>query len=159
SKNTRSFEETFDWYLQGNRASWYLGDTIPRLDDVRGKIVLLRRFKRNVPNGADPSKLSPLGIDATPWADDATFDVNHAAHRKVQDDYEATTLADRDDKWQHVKKALQERLKAPIPNCWYFNFASGSSKRGLDNPDAVADYVNHRLRDELSTAGPGCVGT
>ena len=41
---TQSFEATFDGYVAQNAARWYTGDSVPTLGDVRGDIVLLRRF-------------------------------------------------------------------------------------------------------------------
>src|SRR5580698_7364810 len=42
---TRSFAQTFGSYIERYaEVRWYLSDTIPRLGDVRGSIVLLRRF-------------------------------------------------------------------------------------------------------------------
>src|SRR6202012_2643749 len=45
--NTRTFEETFLWYLETNNCfdRWVLGDTMPKLGEARGKIVLFRRFE------------------------------------------------------------------------------------------------------------------
>src|SRR5690349_13091859 len=56
---TRSFEATFDAYAQQAPDRWYLGAAVPALGDVRGKIVLLRRF----------TATAALGIDASMWAD------------------------------------------------------------------------------------------
>ena len=36
--------QRFDTYVDGAAGRWYTGGSIPRLDDVRGKIVFLRRF-------------------------------------------------------------------------------------------------------------------
>ena len=44
SNTTRSFEKTFDAYVQKNPSKWDLGNNIPKLGDIRGKIRLLRRF-------------------------------------------------------------------------------------------------------------------
>src|SRR5439155_23215825 len=70
SNNTRTFEQTFDAYTAKNPTHWYLGDAVPTLGSVRGKIVLLRRFS---------AASTPKGIDATNWADNTTFTINNAA--------------------------------------------------------------------------------
>ena len=44
SKVTRNFWETFEWYYAQNPARWHIGEVLPELGSVRGKIVLLRRF-------------------------------------------------------------------------------------------------------------------
>ncbi len=60
---TRTFEQTFDAYVKKAPSSWSLGTAVPALSDARGKIVLVRRF----------AAAAPKGIDATKWADKATF--------------------------------------------------------------------------------------
>ena len=76
---TRTFEQTFRWYVEDDLASWSLGDTLPRLGDLRGKIVLFRRFER--------SSASQLGLAAEPWPDDATFTIEQPVQMRVQDQY------------------------------------------------------------------------
>ena len=46
---------------------FYFDDRIPTLGEVRGKIVVVRRFDLD---GSDPR-----GLTAKPWADNATFNV------------------------------------------------------------------------------------
>ena len=48
---------------------WWLGRHVPRVGDVRGHVVLLRRFAH------DPSRAEPFGIDVTRWADTRTFEI------------------------------------------------------------------------------------
>jgi 1-phosphatidylinositol phosphodiesterase len=67
SNTTRSFESTFDSYVQKNPSKWDLGTNIPTLGDVRGKIRLLRRFSAG----------TAKGINATSWADNTTFEINN----------------------------------------------------------------------------------
>ncbi|HLP54433.1 MAG TPA: phosphatidylinositol-specific phospholipase C domain-containing protein [Fluviicola sp.] len=62
---------------------FYLGDTLPTLDQVRGKVVLFRRFE------ADTSD-SPLGIDlSSGWLDNATFTLitPQEQHFQIEDQY------------------------------------------------------------------------
>jgi 1-phosphatidylinositol phosphodiesterase len=70
----RSFEATFGSYLDLSRDRWYTGAAVPMLGDVRGKLVLLRRFD---------AAASPLGIDASPslWLDNASFAITHPGPR------------------------------------------------------------------------------
>src|SRR5262249_22917605 len=46
---TLTFEQLFDRYVAQAPQRWYLGATLPMLGDVRGKLVLLRRFDRSAP--------------------------------------------------------------------------------------------------------------
>ena len=45
--NSRSFEDTFRSLVEGDSV-WWLGEDLPTLGDVRGKIVLLRRFNSSL---------------------------------------------------------------------------------------------------------------
>lgn len=132
--NTRSFAATFDWYVQEykSEAAWYFGDTVPRLDDVRGKIVLLRRFDLDGPG--------VKGIDATAWRDNATFTIENAADMKIQDRYERPTPS---KKWNVVKDLLDEAASGPAERL-YLNFCSAAI--APYSPKAFASYVNDKLK-------------
>lgn len=70
---TRSFNDTFlADYLDPTQ--WFTEDRFPQLAEVRGKIVLFRRF-----SGSN-------GIDASHWPDNQTFESDGRLH--VQDEYE-----------------------------------------------------------------------
>jgi 1-phosphatidylinositol phosphodiesterase len=120
---TETFQETFERNLQGFQRFWYLGDTVPMLGDVRGKIVLLRRF--------DAERL-PLGIDATSWEDKATFTISNNAQLRIQDEYDVPTLCNIDDKWDEAE-ALFEEAKPGDPNVWYINWTSGAVGASPEN--------------------------
>ena len=128
--NTHSFEATFDNTLARNPAPWLLGSTIPTLNQARGKIVLLRRF----------SSAKPLGIDASNWPDNQTFETKNL---RVQDIYRVT---DTDDKWNSIEKLLKQTRADKIPPLT-LNFASGvqSGWFGIPNVPAVANETNPRL--------------
>lgn len=147
-ENTRTFEDTFDWYLeQDNNKDYFfylggnLGDTIPQLKDVRKKIVLLRRF---------PATRTPKGIDVTQWGDNKTFSVSVPnGTLKIQDEYKVPTILEPDinHKWDSIKNLLDEARNDSSKNNWYINFSSGASLGAY--PDAVAGRINHRVSDYL----------
>ncbi|MVT43897.1 phosphatidylinositol-specific phospholipase C domain-containing protein [Chitinophaga oryziterrae] len=113
TNNTRTFEQTFDAYVQTYSSYWSLGATIPSLGQVRGKIVLLRRF------GA---AATPKGIDATAWADNTTFTISNSnASLRVQDQY---VVPDNTAKWNNISALLNE-AKTLNPAVLYVNFTSG----------------------------------
>jgi 1-phosphatidylinositol phosphodiesterase len=133
SNNTRSFEQTFDAYVQQNPAKWDLGNNIPTLGSIRGKIRLLRRF----------SGSSPKGIDATAWADNTTFDINNAATLKVQDFY---NVNDVNTKWTKVETLLNE-AKNDVSNRLYLNYASGYKAGIFSIPSitTVSNFINPKI--------------
>lgn len=139
---TRSFEDTFDWYLKDHEKFWYLGDTVPNLGDVRGKIVLLRRF------GAERR---PKGINASPWRDNADFQIPPQGQpiMKIQDRYEVRNLFDShiNRKWESIYNLLNEAKSDPS-DTWYINFTSGSG--GFKAyPNAIAGRINYRVYDYI----------
>jgi len=134
SNNTRSFEQTFDTYVQQNPGKWDLGNNIPTLGSIRGKIRLLRRF----------SGASPKGIDATAWADNTTFDINNAAaNLKVQDFY---NVNDVNTKWTRIETLLNE-AKNDTSNKLYLNYASGYKAGIFSIPSipTVSNSVNPKI--------------
>ena len=128
--NTRSFEATFESYVARNPATWLLGSTVPTLNQARGKIVLLRRF----------SSTKPMGIDASNWPDNQTFETKNL---RVQDIYKVT---DADDKWNSIAQLLKQTQADKNPPLTV-NFASGfqSGWFGIPNITSVADNINPRL--------------
>ncbi|SDH16151.1 1-phosphatidylinositol phosphodiesterase [Pedobacter terrae] len=134
SNNSRSFEQTFDSYVQQNPAKWDLGNNIPTLGSIRGKIRLLRRF----------SGSSSKGIDATAWADNTTFDINNAAaNLKVQDFY---NVNDVNTKWTRIETLLNE-AKNDTSNKLYLNYASGYKAGVFSIPSitTVSNSVNPKI--------------
>lgn len=132
SNNARSFEQTFDDYVAKNPSHWYLGSGIPTLSQVRGKIVLFRRF------GASTL---PKGIDASNWPDNTTFQVGNSL--RVQDNYK---VSDNNSKWNQILAILNEAHYGG-PDTLYVNFASGvqSGFFVLPNVRAVSKDINPRL--------------
>ena len=142
AQNTRSFEATFDAYIAQAPNRWTLAPTLPRLGDVRGSLVLLRRF--------DASSL-PLGIDATQWADNATFTISDAdAHLRIEDEYVITT----DDlKWTAITNLLDEAA-AGDPSTWMLTYTSGfrCAISELPNITLVSNDINTRFDAYLADA-------
>ena len=136
---TRSFEATFAAYVAEAPERWDLAPTVPRLGDVRGKLVLLRRF--------DATAL-PLGIDAAPWADSATFSIaNGDASLRIQDEY---MVSDNDSKWTAIT-ALIEEARAADPSTLFLDYTSGfQMMAGLPNITSVSTDIDARLDDLLA---------
>lgn len=135
SGNTRSFEATFDAYVQKNPGTWHLGDSVPRLREVRGRIVLLRRF------GASGV---PKGINATNWKDNTTFSIAYGSTRiRVQDYYQNTNST---AKWNAILPMLNE-ASAGSGGGLYLNFTSGyvSGLFGIPNITTISNAINPQL--------------
>ncbi len=113
SRNTRSFEQTFDAYTQRYAGKWYLGANVPTLQQARGKLVLLRRFN---------AQRTPKGIDASHWAHNTTFSIdNREAHIRIQDQF---VVPHNQEKWHHSSALLTE-ARSLSTEALYINFTSG----------------------------------
>ena len=163
SNNTQTFEQTLDGYLKGFESFFYLDDHVPTLGEVRGKIVVVRRF------GLDQNS-TPRGIAALPWADNATFSVNYTAANRaavrleVQDQYQYSFNlfnpgAPIADKWNNIS-ALLDRAKSDTSNAWYINETSAtdlpeltprSFATGLDGLPPT-EGINPKLNNYLAGA-------
>lgn len=147
SNTTRSFEQTFDSYVQKNPSKWDLGANIPTLGAVRGKIKLLRRF----------SSGTTKGINASPWADNTTFDINNSGVQlKVQDYYKVTN---NDDKWNGISSLLNE-AKNDTNGKLFVNFTSGYKPGifGIPSIPTVSNNINPRLKTFFQTNTHGSFG-
>lgn len=137
SNNTRSFEQTFDWYVSKNPGKWLLSSHIPKLSEARGKIVLFRRF------GAGSL---PKGIDASNWPDNTTFANNRI---RVQDQYQ---VSNNDNKWNAITAMFEDARTGP-GDILHVNFTSGVKSGFLGIPDipGVSNDINSRLSNWLSS--------
>lgn len=108
--------------------------------DVRGKIVLLRRFE-----GSDE-----VGFDLTYWPDNQTFRSAALPVHDVHDRYQGLSS---EEKYELVVAHLKEARKGD-PNDLYITFSSavGLKARGY------AEAINPRLNDYLAESPRGRVG-
>ncbi len=137
----KSFEATFASYLDQARDRWYLDSTVPALGAVRGKLVLLRRFD---------AAASPLGIDASPWPDNASFAIAHpGVALQVEDEYMVTT---NDAKWAAITKNL-DAAGAGDPATLFLTYTSGyQTIQGAPNITSVSDDIDARLDGAIAAA-------
>lgn len=143
--NRLSFEQVFDAHAARNPGLWWLSDRIPTLDEARGRIVLLRRFK---------AVSLPKGIDATRWPGNSVSPPGARPH--VQDRFVVT---DPGAKWQDVLAQLDAARRGP-PETLYLNFSSGYRQGLFGIPDipAVSGFINPKLEDHLAAAPDGRLG-
>ncbi|MEV6522078.1 phosphatidylinositol-specific phospholipase C [Longispora sp. NPDC051575] len=125
SVSDAEFGAIFTDYLdrRGWRSLFRLDDGLPALGDVRGRVVLIGD------NG---------GIGGIRWA---------GPLMDLQDAWDVPTVFHRSQKWGRVATQLDRAAANTAPKL-FVNFASGSSAGCY--PDAVASYVNPRLRDKVA---------
>ena len=147
SNNTRTFAQTFDAYVKQNASKWSLSNNVPLLGSIRGQIKLVRRF----------AAASPKGIDATAWADNATFEINNgAANLKVQDYYH---VSDVNTKWQKIETLLNE-AKNDSSGKLYLNYCSGYKSYffGIPSITTVSNAINPKVTTFFSNNTHGRFG-
>lgn len=144
--NSLSFSQVFDNYVAKNPDMWHLGTSMPRLGDVRGKIVLFRRF---------PSS-SVGGLNASSWSDNTTFSINGATPMRVQDFY---NCGDAENKYGPVNSMWSEARNGSTDTL-YLNYTSGykSGLFGIPSITTVSDYMNPRIQSYFASNTSGRFG-
>jgi len=135
NKNTQSFEYTLNEHILENPDRWYLQDSIPSLGEVRGKLVLLRRFS---------ATKNPFGIAATGWSNNSTFDIDSPqANLSIQDHYKITEYR---EKWTAIESMFIAANKT-TENRLFINFTSGYEPRllGIPNITSVVRFIHPQL--------------
>jgi Phosphatidylinositol-specific phospholipase C, X domain len=146
-----TFQQVFDGYTRGFESFFYLDDHIPTLGEVRGKIVVIRRFDVDIPG-------TVRGLWPAPWQDDATFNAEYTTADgetfvfHIQDQYNLSS-ADISPKWNAISALLAQARTSETPD-WYINFTSASNSAALVFPDGYADKINPQLSDYLANDGP-----
>ncbi|MEO7093894.1 MAG: hypothetical protein ABI175_11630 [Polyangiales bacterium] len=139
--NGIDFDVAFDRYFRGPREQWFAKVTrLPgTLADVRGQIVLLRRFDIK-------PKYEPMGVPVPGWPDNQEGDVDGGSIH-VHDVYAGVTI---EDKWSRLCAVLDVTKATPLHKV-FINHVSAFL--GLA-PKDLARILNKRLRERLA-ADPG----
>jgi 1-phosphatidylinositol phosphodiesterase len=126
SGNTRSYEDTVKSYLTNYPAKYFYNGwkpctKIPTLGEARGKIVLARRF---------PGK---IGINATPWPDNANGVVNAGSLLRIQDLYKLNynvlnpdNSENFDKKWSVTYDGLLQASEDTEGKYFHLTYSSGA---------------------------------
>ncbi|OIV36304.1 hypothetical protein BIV57_17145 [Mangrovactinospora gilvigrisea] len=128
------FAAAFDGYLgaKGYRGLFRIGDKVPRLDEARGRIVLLTEFANTL--GALDWPAGDNGVFANAWC-------------SLQDRYQTSVH----DKIAAVKTQCAAALAAPHDDRLLVNFTSLAScvEDGFLWPKTLADLVMPNIRGYL----------
>ena len=152
---TRTFWETFEWYHAQDPTRWYVGESLPELGSVRGKIVLVRRFG---------TAGSVRGLDAaTGWLNNHPGTMRVGTQFSIQDRYLLPDLepASVDAKWALVNDLFIDATSdAAQPPRMSVNHLSGIRMifgRIPTGSTQLADMLRERLRLQF-LAEPYCHG-
>jgi len=140
---SRSYESTVRSYIDANpNVNWYCENRIPSIGEVRGKIILVRRFDADCAHDID----STLGINFN-GSDKNTPDTQYKNYTNTvydQDKYEVDNDA-WEWKWDRIRDCF---IKAKEKNnVLYVNFASGYYKKmfGIPAIKELSDKINDKL--------------
>jgi 1-phosphatidylinositol phosphodiesterase len=153
------FEFEVQAYVRDARwaALFRTSSSAPTVEDMRGHLVLLRRFERG-PAWPPPTLRHPrplFGVDFDKWPDNADPGWIPACRIYLQDKYKNISVA---TKWKHVEATLVEAAKTGGANAsrWFINNASAAL--GL-SPRDLARTINAALRKHLIGKPNARVGT
>jgi hypothetical protein len=145
------------WPIIENLNHWYKEDRIPKISEVRGKIVLIRRF-------IAPSGLGfPVGINTYgSWPDNSTERWENSAGIKftVQDEFRGYLSIDMKKKFNdYVEPVLNEAKNND--DRLFINFTSGTVDGGGSvsfPPKSLAEVTNKLFLDYLFNKTKGGYG-
>lgn len=150
----KSFQARFSDYATA-AGIFYLQNAIPQLHQVRGKIVLFRRFELTA------NTTAALGIDAYdgfPNNSTATLSGPNRPELRIQDYFDQTGIGSRAKKWKKIRKLLVAASAAGNANVLFVNFGSGAGAIANDFPDRVAADINTQLTTYFNSHTSGRFG-
>jgi 1-phosphatidylinositol phosphodiesterase len=111
-------KRVYDHIKKKGLSSFYLHNSVPKLDDVRGKIYIVRRFENK-------SGHSPFGVYAY-WTNNTngSFHSYNGIGWYVQDRYDLIN-EDYLEKVKYVKKTIKYAHEEQYNNVFHLNFVSG----------------------------------
>ncbi|MFH0761045.1 MAG: phosphatidylinositol-specific phospholipase C domain-containing protein [Bacteroidota bacterium] len=122
---------------------FWMGDYIPKLSEVRGKIVITRQFWGT--HGY------AMGVPLL-WNDNTTGSFgssDNGIYVYVQDHYSLNTVI-WDTKISEIENCITKAHNEPYPyRCYYLNFTSGEATASLVRLQAIAAYINPRINTFL----------
>jgi len=112
-KGGEDISANFITYLKKYDSLYYKGNTIPDLQQARGKIVFFYRFDLNV--GTSGIDKNAVGVRFGPWQDDQTFESVNANQQKfyIEDNYQSY---DTHKKAELVQANLERAVKTDTAN-------------------------------------------
>jgi 1-phosphatidylinositol phosphodiesterase len=126
-----------------NNLSWFSENRVPALNEVPGKVVLLRRY--------EDKQANPPGIDLSMWGPVHSNDsfsatgIGGVSSIEVQDEY---SLTQNSTKKGYIEKLLPSMaIPALTSQHWYMNFTSAAK---LQHPSWYSNDINPWLGSQLN---------
>ena len=145
------FESMLNSYIREDADKWLLTDTIPTLDEARGKLVLMRRYEDE--GGLEARSGIPLIWEDQKGAKDTRPNVvaekNDFYTLYVQDRFEYDTEA----KWEAFTKGMAMAEKRAKDGDVILSFLSTKGSLSYGHPRQFANELNPRLAELDSLSG------
>lgn len=154
-KTADFFTAFYKKYIENEKDLWYLKNAVPKVKDCKGKIVLMRRCKRQ------RSFLSNdcCGLNFSKWTDqskDKTFPLavhlNKEVTAIVQDRYSLPP----EKKWEKCSKPFLEKCETG-ENRLAVHFLSTAYRKKGAYPESNAKYINERFLSYPLGEGTGWI--
>ncbi|KAF8598705.1 PLC-like phosphodiesterase [Ceratobasidium sp. AG-I] len=149
---TNPFADAVCRIIHANQASWYLDTHIPSLGQIRGKIVLFRRYDET--NATYLSSTGSIGGLCLPnFPSPSSEIIPQDIYDPSRDDKDEGKAYD--DKWAAIVKWFASASSAASPYPLYLNFISGYLNPNLEDtfigrtPYQFARVMNGRLKAYL----------
>ena len=134
-----AFNELFRKIIKKNKRDtyFYLDSAVPKLGDVRGKIVVVNRIQPG------------LGVFWGRWDKQLLWQDSGSRNLDVEDHYMEAIMS---HKWDYVKAHLDKAWRVPEANAtWFLTYTSCAGLKPRD----YAKYINPRLSRDFTLAASG----
>jgi len=152
SNNNKIITAAIEKYIVSDSTMFWKGDTVPHLGDVRGKIVMLRRY----PIVGNTKSADWFGLDLSAWGDynNQFFTAKQAVKIYDRDsvgvwvqDYYGTNAT---TKISYVKNTLNQAASVVNAKTYLINYTSCTQS----NPFSAARSMNSKLYDDIHFTNP-----
>ncbi len=145
----------YDAFIKGKERFWYLDDKIPTLKEVRGKVILMRRFEK--PYDIKNKKyVDRCGLDFSVWENQKTKKavppfktlIGKGCFATVQDCYNLTDKL----KWNNAIKPFLDKCKTTNNGiCFHCLNTSGGSGVPVKNAKYINEkFLKYKLNDKYT---------
>ncbi len=145
--NRDEFIDYVETTISNDMDMWYVENEIPTLSQVRGKIILINRYEKQV---------TDFGISTYYWVSNEAFTVNNEFFSLHIQDYYCVEEG-LEKKWSLIEEHFEESLMYADKDNLYINFTSAYIG-DVPNILTVSDYVNPLLVEYLENSPIGCYG-
>ncbi|MBR4240754.1 MAG: leucine-rich repeat protein [Eubacterium sp.] len=127
---------------------WYLGKTVPTLDEVRGKIVLFNRFNNDIEHSGSTVSEEESG-QKVKWPDQTSTSYKAPVWEDYTDNNTGIGTIHVQDKFKYNSsdkmKAIKDTFALPHNKGeYYINFTSMNT--GSEYPEAAANKINPQIQ-------------